>query len=254
MQDDRRSPHIASVAKAFRALTLIGESGGATSAKELASLMKAPLPTTYHLLNTLVAEGVIVRGERHGYLLGPRMGALADAYFEQGEPLELLDGPLRQLATRTGETAYLSAWRHGDLEVVSTAEGSHAVRVAQLQRGAHGHAHARASGKLLLALARAGQREEYLSRNALVQLTKNTMTDPAVLEVDFDSIRASGYAVDNEEFLDEVSCLAAPIMRFGHVLGSYTVSCPTSRFARVRDELLKELLAACNEAGQLFDA
>jgi DNA-binding IclR family transcriptional regulator len=80
------------------------------------------------------------------------------------------------------------------------------------------------------------------------------MTNLADLESDFASTRKAGYAVDNEEFLDEVSCLAAPIMGFGHILGAYTVSCPTSRFARVRDELLKELLAACNEAEQLFDA
>lgn len=243
-----RNPHIASVGKAFTALITIAERQEPTTVKDLSAIMGSPLPTTYHLINTLLAEGALVKGDKHGYLLGPRIGALADAYFEQGEPLDRLEGPLRDLAAQTGETAYLSAWRHGDIEVVATAEGSHAVRVAQLQRGTHGHAHARASGKLLLAFARPGLRDEYLRNHRLDALTSNTITNRGKLDEDLELARTRGYATDIEEFALDVSCVAAPILSAGHILGTYTLSCPSHRFERDSERLIQLVVASAHAA------
>jgi IclR family acetate operon transcriptional repressor len=248
----QRKPHIASVTKAFFALSVVAERPEGISAKGLAEVMSAPLPTTYHLLHTLVAAGALAKGGNGNYRLGPRIGMLGDAYLEQGDPLERLEAPLRALAADTGESAYLSAWRHGEIEVVATAEGSHAVRVGQLQRGAFGHGNARASGKLLLAYARNGVREQYMKSHPLAELTPNTITDIDVLRKEFEAIRERGYAFDREEFTLDVSCVAAPIFAGGRVIGAYTVSSPANRFARVSEDLVAALLKACGNAQDLF--
>lgn len=244
--------HIASIVKAFTALSAIADRPGVISAKELSAVMDTPLATSYHLLKTLVAVGAIIKGPDKGYRLGPRIGALADAYLEDGEPVWHLSGTLNDLATKTGETAYLSAWRHGEIEVVATAEGSHAVRVAQLQRGAHGSAHARASGKLLLAYARPGLRSQYLADHPLERRTPNTITDMAKLEADFEQIRERGYSYDHEEFSEGVSCLAAPILSDGRIIGAYTVSSPSTRFLAAEDDIRTALLEACRQATALY--
>lgn len=248
---ERSKPHIASVTKAFFALNAVAERPEGISAKELAQLMEAPLPTTYHLLHTLTAAGALAKGGGGNYRLGPRIGALADAYLEQGDPLEQLEAPLRELAAATGETAYLSAWRHGEIEVVATAEGSQAVRVAQVQRGTSGHAHARASGKVLLAFARDGLREQYLDGHEMDKLTPNTITDPDVLRAELERIRERGYATDLEEFVLDVSCAAAPIIRSGRIIGAYTVSSPSGRYQRTSEQLIAALLSACKTAEEL---
>lgn len=241
-------PQIASVRKAFSALHLAGERTDGISAKELAAAMDTPLPTTYHLLQTLVEAGVLSKGKSGFYRLGPTMGQLADAYLDQGEPLEDLEGPLRELAAHTGETAYLSAWNKHEIQVIATAEGSHAVRVALLARGTTGHAHARASGKLLLANARSGLRELYLEKHPLESVTPATIVDRTRLDAEFETIREQGYAVDREEFTLGVSCVAAPIIDLGRVVGAYTVSSPTPRFEREYDALLAACLEACASA------
>lgn len=244
-----RNPYIASVGKALAALTVIAERRDSPLAKELAEALGVPAPTVYHLLNTLVAQGAVVKdGSRGGYRLGPRIGLLADAYLEQGEPLAKLEGPLKDLADRTGETAYLSGWRRGELEVIATAEGSFAVRVAQLQRGTVGSAHARASGKLLLAYARPGLRDQYLKEHPLERLTPNTICDRGQLDAELARIRARGYAEDREEFSVDVACLAAPVLSSGHVIGVYTVSSPSTRFAQSGEKLLTVLLDVCAQA------
>ena len=237
----KQRPQIASVVKAFAVLSAVAERTDGISAKDLAEVMSMPLPTTYHLLQTLVDMGVLAKGAGT-YRLGSKIGELADAYYDNGEPLEALEAALRELAARTGETAYLSAWRRQEIRVISTAEGSRAVRVASLDRGTTGDAHARASGKLLLAHAREDARQEYLAQHPLVSVTPNTIVDPQAFDDELALIRERGYAVDLEEFAPDVSCLAAPITKAGRVVGVYTVSTPSPRFSREFDGLLKTLL------------
>jgi DNA-binding IclR family transcriptional regulator len=245
---ERRSPRIASVSKAFAALSAIAGSPDPLPARELATRLGMKLPTAYHLLNTLSAEGVVVKGGDRGYRLGPRIGVLADAYLEQGEPVAVLEGPLKNLAAGTGETAYLSVWHNGEIEVVATAEGSHAVRVAGLQRGVAGSAHARASGKLLLAHARPGLREQYLRDHPLGARTEHTITDPERLAAEFEGIVARGHAVDIGEFTADVCCVAAPVLVDGRVVAALTVSSPRARFDEER--LVRAVTAAARRGGQ----
>lgn len=245
---DKAERRIASVSKAFTALTYIASQDMPVAAKELSQFMRAPLPTTYHLLNTLVAEGALVKGGDRGYRLGPRIGALGDAYLEQGEPIDDLIAPMRELAATTGETAYLSTWRRGEIEVVATAEGSHAVRVAQVSRGSHGHAHARASGKLLLAYARPGLRAEYLATHPLEPVTPQTITDPDEFASELDQILARGYSTDLEEFALDVACVAAPVVASGRTVGAFTVSCPSSRYKATEEHLVAAVTNAARRA------
>jgi DNA-binding IclR family transcriptional regulator len=222
------------------------------TAKDLAAAMDAPLPTTYHMLNTLVEVGAIVKADKRGFLLGPRIGALGDAYLEQGEPILLLEPAVRQLANDTGETAYISAWRHGEIEVVATEPGTHPVRVAQVPRGTHGFAHARASGKVMLAFARPGLREDYLRRNPLEKLTPNTIDDADVLKTELEEVARLGYGLDREEFALEVTCAAAPILSSGHIVAALTVSAPTARFQKNFDALIDALNDARRTAERLI--
>ncbi|ANZ28548.1 hypothetical protein A4U64_27100 (plasmid) [Rhodococcus sp. WB1] len=251
---EKRSPLIASVRKAFSALRFIASASEPVTAKTLAENMSTPLPTTYHLLNTLVTEGVLVKNRSLGYRLGPTIGLLSDAYLEQGEPVDILEEPLKELAMATGESAYLSAWRNGEIEVVATAEGSHAVRVMELQRGSYGHAHARASGKLLLAYARPGLRDRYLQEHPREALTPRTITALPELQHDFDLIRERGYSTDLEEFSDDVSCVAVPILLEDRIFAAYTVSSPSSRFARSKEQLVKAAFDAAHTAEKLLQS
>ncbi|RHW28430.1 IclR family transcriptional regulator [Nocardioides immobilis] len=250
-QTERR---IASVSKAFDALTYIAGSEVAVSARDLSQRMGQPLATTYHLLNTLVLEGAILKGPDRRYRLGPRIGYLGAAYLDQGEPTDALVGPLRELAAETGETAYLSVWRHDEIAVVATAEGSHAVRVAQVSPGTCGHAHARASGKLLLAHASASARRRYLDTHELEPMTPNTITNLDDLNRELAVILDRGYSTDHEEFVIDVSCVAAPIMVAGHTLGALTVSCPTARFVEHEQSLTQAVKVAANRAGRALDS
>ena len=234
---------IRSVSRAARILLLFAEREGRT-AKEVAVALELAVPTCHHLLNTLVAEGLLTKDSRRQYHLGPRVGALSDAFLRRIAPQEQLVAELRRLAQTTGETGYLSGWRNDDVVVLASVEGTHAVRVAGLHAGFTGDAHARSSGKLLLALAPAVARDLYLDSRQLARLTRHTIVQRDLLESELVRIRQRGYAFDEEEFREGVACVSAPVIDDGLVSAAFTVSAPVERFRERRREFVEAVLAA----------
>ena len=101
-------------------------------------------------------------------------------------------------------------WRHDRIVVLASVEGGNAVRVSGAHLGYVESAHARASGKLLLAFASEEVRAAYLALNPLVPVTPRTIVQPDEFELELERIRLRGYAVDEEEFREGVACVAAP--------------------------------------------
>ena len=66
-------------------------------------------------------------------------------------------------------------------------------------------------GKVLLAWQSAAHIEEYLQHEELQPYTKNTITDPLQLRKELQQVREYGYAVDREETVKGIGCIAAPI-------------------------------------------
>jgi DNA-binding IclR family transcriptional regulator len=247
-----RETSLGSIQRAFLALSKIAECPSPMTPKELAQEIDTPLPTTYHLLKTLVDLGALVKLEREGYRLGPAIGALSDSYLEQGEPLRILEPAVRDLAKITGETTYMTAWRSGKIEVVVTVSSSRPVRVAPLGHGSQSYAHARASGKVMLAFARPSLREEYLYNNPLEKITPATIDNSEILEGELKEIVKRGYATDLEEYAPDVSCLSVPVLASGHLIAALTVSAPTIRFNTEFDTLLSQIWATKGQAERLL--
>ncbi len=243
-----RKTGVRSVSKAAQLLRFIAEESSPSTATEISKALNLPTPTAYHLLNTLVAEGLLSKNDSRRYSLGPGIGLLADGFLSKIAPPRYMLGPLQKLADETGETCYMSGWRDGEIVVLHTVEGNHPVHVMGLHRGYSGAAHARASGKLLLAFTSESVREAYLLTHDFEPVTENTIVDRDEFDAELGTIRERGYAVDREEFSDGVSCLSAPIRAHNDspagLVGAFTVAAPTERFTRTREELLAALLRA----------
>jgi IclR family acetate operon transcriptional repressor len=239
---------IQSASRAVQLLLLVARRPDGATASEAAAGVGLAVPTAYHLLATLADEGLLARDSRRRFVLGPRVGVLADAFLRDGAVPEYLAGPLQRLAEETQETAYLTAWRGGEIHALDSVEGANAVRVGGVARGPYRFPHARATGKLMLAFARADLRRAILAGAPLEPLTPRTITDRATLEVELAEIRERGWAEDHEEFAEGASCVAAPVLLDEVAVAAYTVSAPTDRFNRRHDELLAAVQRAATSA------
>jgi DNA-binding IclR family transcriptional regulator len=225
---------IQSVHRAATVLELVAGNGG-MRASQIATRLDVPLPTVFHLLSTLTDVGLLDKLDDRRYQLGPMTGLLAEAYAAQVSAPEHLHARLQEMAERTGETAYLSVWRRGDATLLSIVEGRRAVRVSGLHLGYSGATHARASGKVLLTFSGPTALDEYLEHHELT----NPSTTPKALRAVIERTRRDGYAVDEEEFAEGVSCVAAPVTDGRMAMG---VSAPSERFRENREELIELVL------------
>lgn len=216
-----------------RALHLVDEVGAADrplSAKHLARRTGIALPTTYHLLQTLVHEGYLGRVD-HRYVLGDRILALGDpagpaARTARVQPI------LADLHANLHAAAYLAVLDDGEIRVPDVIDSPEAPRVEEWvdfrQAG-----HATALGKAILGALPDDARKEYLSRHVLTDFTAHTITDPRVLMRRLGNPPA--LAVDRQEYALGTCCVAAVVPVPGAV-AAVAVSVPAVRVRRVVDD------------------
>jgi IclR family acetate operon transcriptional repressor len=245
---------IRSVVKAARLLQYFASEDVQRTAKAAADSLGLPLPTTLHLLSTLTAEGLLTKDADRRYDLGPAVAGLSMAYLKRSGASHLL-GPLRELANATGDTVYLSGWRGSQLRVLATLEGSNVVKVSPSPVILSGHAHARASGKVLLAALSPAELDNYLATHELIAITRATITSEKRLRAELLRVRSNGYALDEEEIVPGVCCVAAPVIDHSGIIACLTVASPAHRFHQDREELIATVVDVASRAGShLSDA
>jgi IclR family acetate operon transcriptional repressor len=236
-------PRIQSAVRTVSILLAVADSPAGLRAKEIMEKLGLSRQVTYHLIHTMHGTGIIRRNDRNRYVLGLAAVSIAEGFRRQLAPPEHLARRVRAIVAATGETAYAGGWVDGEIVAVATARGESPVGAAEVPHGYSSHAHARAAGKLLLALVEPAVSEAYLDRHSLEARTARTITDREELLKDFELIRARGYAIDNEEFHEGLQCLAVPVEGLGgrFALG---ISVPKGRFDVNFDKYLAALFNA----------
>ena len=244
---------IQSVSRALHLLELISELGGQASLSELAKRAGLNVSTSHHLLATLVARGYVARsGARGGYHLGSKILQLSTARVRQAGLIDMAAPYLRRLNEETSETVHLATLQGEDLVTLTKLEAHHAVRIDAGTVGKSDAAHATATGKAILAWVPERQMLRVLAGKGMNRFTENTITDVTGLIEELRHVRRNGFAVDREEFQTGVICVGAAVRdHSGGVIGSISVSTPTSRaddthLARIT-ELLKKATRALSE-------
>ncbi len=196
---------IQSVQRALRIIEVIAEHGGRARAKEVAHTTGLPLATTYHLLRTCAYEGWLQRLDDGSYVLGHRIdavragGTAARGVAHARPALEFLRNAL-------GGAVYLGRYVDGEIVVDEIVDSPRTPRI-DLWVGIHDAAHATALGKCILGQLPPDEREDYLARHPLHDLTPRTVVDRRHLALP----RPDDVAVDDGEYAVGVSCLAAAV-------------------------------------------
>ncbi len=108
-----------------------------------------------------------------------------------------------------GETCNLTMLHETEVLYLDRMEAPWPLRL-DLKPGSHVPAYCSASGKLLARHAAAGAARCSCALNS--RFTPNTITDPELLEAELDRAAHKGIAIDNEEFVVGIVCVAAPVM------------------------------------------
>jgi IclR family acetate operon transcriptional repressor len=235
-----------SVEHAIRLVELMASSANALSVSQLAQSLELPRATVYRLLKTL-AQREWVNQDDKTYRLSLRLaglfqGAGAGAEAALAERLKPL---LHRLVSETGETAHFAALDGDRVVYLTKVDSPHPIRMFS-EVGWRGPLHATGVGKVLLAWSDATLLSRVCERG-FEPFTRNTLVSEAQLQAQLAQIRKQGYALDDEELIDGLTCVAAPVMKDGRVLGAISVAGPTARLGNPK-ALAKIVKAAANTA------
>jgi DNA-binding IclR family transcriptional regulator len=93
--------------------------------------------------------------------------------------------------------------------------------------------HCAGLGKAILAFLPQAQQEQILGSRPLRTYTPYTITDPMLLRVELDRTRERGYAIDRDEIIMGVHCVAVPILNYaGHAIGAISIAGTTPKIER----------------------
>ncbi len=241
------SRRVAAVERAVAVLEALAD--GELGTNDVARRAGVDPSTASRQLATLAAHGLVEHAPESGrYRLGLRLVELGNLVLGRLDLRELARPHLRALVEETGETATLSVPGERDAITIDFVQSPRSVRsVAQLGRPSVGHA--TATGKVVLAFARAGAAE---AAGSLRAFTPRTIVDPAVLERELERVRASRLARAVDEREPGLSAIAAPVLGRGHELVAILgVQGPSHRFrGDALDRAVRPLRAAAAALSQ----
>ncbi len=170
-----------------------------------------PKPTLHRMLQQLDAAGLLQReGNGRFYTAGVRLRRLAETLIANNTYHGARHAVLRNLVETIGESCNLTSLVGTEVVYLDRVETVAPLRF-YLHPGSRVPAHCSASGKMFLAQMSTTQRRRLLGHAPLAAYTHGTITGLDQLQAELDQVRSKGYAIDNEEFLPGLLCLAVPV-------------------------------------------
>ena len=255
MQDTVPSHETSSTLKAIGVLELLVRAGRAVTLSELRLATRLPKPTLHRTLTLFEEAGWLSRepGGR-AYIIGERLSSFGLDVLRNDGAATQRRIVLRGVVSDIGESCNLAVLHKGALIYLDRIEAEWPLRLQMPAGGVTIPPHCCASGKLLLAYLPVAERDRLLALLTLKSLTDRTITDRQVLAAEFERIVTAGYAVDNEEYVVGVACVAVPVRNVnGEVIASIAVQGATARLPLMRAiEFVPRLQAAASNIGATF--
>lgn len=237
----------------FALLELIASQDRFVSLRSLTEQTGMPKPTVHRMLAQLESAELLVRqSDGRQYGTGHRLRAFAESLLFNATQHGARHAVLRSLVDELGETCNLTALAGDEVVYLDRVETPELLRV-HLRPGSRVPIHCSASGKVLLAQMSPAQRRRLLGHAALPALTPRTVTDVAELERQCKQIRRAGYALDEEEFLPGLFCVAVLVPNpDGPSNQCIAVQAPLMRCGPAQvDQVLPALRVAANHLSEI---
>ena len=240
-----RERTVQSVDRALALLERLASRGGSASLSDLARDLGLSKSTVHALLATMRAWGVVSQEADGLYVLGIRLFEWGTAAVSRLD-LRTAAGPvLERLMDQFQETVHLVVGDGLDVVYIDKRESPRSMRIVS-QVGRRLPAYCTAVGKAMLAFRPEEELERLLEGATLQPWTPNTITDKEALKAHLAEVRRRGYALDNEEIIEGLRCVGAPIRdHSGQVVAALSVA---GLSVRLGPERIAEVIPAVVEA------
>ncbi len=239
----------------LRLLVLVEEvakAGAPVTPTKVNEVLGLPKPSLHRLFATAEAEGFLQRDvDGRSYSPGPRARRLAIDTISSERIRTVRVAILKALAVQVEETCNLAIPEREGMFYLDRVETHWPLRI-QLPIGTEVPFHCTASGKMYLSSMRSDYLVRFLKNHRMDKLTDKTITNPDLLKLELEGIRARGYATDDEEFMEGMTAIAVPVRDSrGRLLSTLSIHAPEQR--KTIDDLVEVLVPLRETAAQLAE-
>lgn len=230
-----KSSNLSSVENALKVLECFTIDVTEKRVTQIALELDLAKSTVSRLLKTLLNEGYVKKNpETQKYSLGNKILTLYSSLISNMEVVKEAKLILEQLARDTSESVQLAELEGSNVIYMEQIKSSYPIQIFA-HIGRINPIHCTSSGKLLLAYQDIESIEKILNSNELVKYTSSTIMDTYILKKQLLDIRGLGYCFIENEFIDGIVSIAAPIRDYNkNVIAAVSLVGPIQRINGVK--------------------
>ncbi len=200
-----------SVKKAFKILHLLADSSTGLGLSEIAKRLKIGKSTVHGITSALEELGVLVRDPFHKkFSLGYTLLELSRKSYRKFELRDISRPLMEGLMEKVGETVFLGIMNGDHITILDVVESNREMKITS-PPGTRLPLLAAATGKVFLSLFEERRAKEIIQRMGLKKYTPKSITDPKKFLREVEETKKRGYAIDDEEYMNGVRAVSAPL-------------------------------------------
>lgn len=201
---------VQSVERALTLLELLARQEDGARLSDLAAEAGLAASTVHRLLTTLERRRYVQTDAAGRWHVGRQSFAVGQAYSARRSFIAPAMPFLRQLRDQTRETANLGILEEGEVVTICQAESREITR-ATAAPGGRTPVLSSGMGKAILATWEDDSIARFIDRFGIRPFTPRGLSSAQAVMQEIAAIRARGYAVDDEEFVPGLRCVAAVV-------------------------------------------
>lgn len=222
---------VTSLARGLSVIRSFGKDAPSLTLAEVAERTSLSRPTARRFLLTLEALGYVI-GDGKRFWLAPRTLDLGYAYLSSLRIWDIAQPAMRAVVDQLNESCSLGVLDGSEILYIARVPPKHLMGL-QVNPGTRLPAYCTSIGRVLLADLDAGGRTAFLRGAPRRALTRHTVTGEKELRRILDLVRASGYALIDQEVEEGLRAIAVPVRsRSGPAVAGLSVGAHTGRLSK----------------------
>lgn len=222
-----KKPLIQSVDRALDILEIVRDGTEPVRSSDVAQKAGLQVATTNNFLRSLFQRGYLAQDANSRYLLGPECFKLYSGAADRFTELRrVANGPVKELAGKTGDTTFFGCEYYGSLYCVSISVGGGQIVVPSQQSWLE-KLHCTAAGKIVIAEKGIEWYAELCRRQPPKSLSPRTITTVEGMIPEIEKIHKKNYSLSVGECAEEIAALGIAVRnRSGEFVGALGQSFP----------------------------
>ncbi|MBP7278591.1 MAG: IclR family transcriptional regulator [Sedimentibacter sp.] len=236
---------VQSIDRAVAILDCFSEEKKELKLSEISERLGLNKSTVHGIISTLKYHGFISQDEEtQKYKLGIRFVQFGDLVINSMNIRNAAVPVIDAVCEKIEETVHVAMLDGLDVVWIEKRECTKSIKTST-KIGARLPAYTTADGKIIICYQNKDKIKNYLPKR-IPQYTNNTITNKSEFIKKLEEMKKNGYAIDNEEYVEGLKCVAAPIFDHdGKVRFSLSTTGPAFR---MNEERIKELIVIIKEA------